>query len=258
MSLDGLEVRTQEIEATAQRVAEGEVAAQPAPDRSDSSYTVSRFATEELGGNLFAPFAVKSHELFKLWYEMRSNDNFVKLSELDTGLIRGIGSHDWQEGLFNNPIAKLRNKDIWIVKQVNEKSITARHRFVEDTVEIPNDSVVNDFHRYAGRSQLDATDLDEFALVEDPGTGRFFELSETEGIPERWRGSVSNNLPKRLSHIAFMRRPDLTASGTRHLAYYTGERRLFHGMWVIPKLNPDQAKQFAVWFDSSLNLLQML
>lgn len=56
-----------------------------------------------------------------------------------------------------------------------------------------------------------------------------------------------------------MRRVDLIASGLRHLAYYSEEPRAFHGMmFCLPGLAPEQAKRLSIWFDSSLNQLQML
>jgi hypothetical protein len=261
VTIDGFGVTSEQIENAAEELATDEINSSESRTitRDGTSATIRRFKTKEIRElNLFSPFAVNNYSLFDVWDRVTSGENLAKLDTLDSGLIRGVGSHDWQEGLINHPGAKLRNKDIWVHDSEDENNVTARHRVLDETIKIGHDKLVYDLHRYAGRPRFDHTNLDEYAVIEEPEDNRFLQLSEEKEVPAKWRQNVSNNLDNRLAHLAFLRRPDLTAPGTHHLAYFTGEKRLFHAMWAMPDFTEGEAQNVGIWMDSSLNLLQMM
>jgi hypothetical protein len=259
VSLNGLEIQPDQIIECSNEILED-------PDRGEcvrnypkGSFTVNRYSVEKLKRlNLFSPLAVQNQKLFDVWEDVTWHKSLRTLEDMDTGLIRGIGSHDWQDGLINDPTANLRKKDVWILDEEDTDTITAKHRHLNETITISKENVVPDLHRISNREELDVSNITEYAVIEDPDDDRFFDLIDDETVPSKWRGNVSTNLEKRLSHVGFVRRPDVTAPGTRHLSYYTDPRRLYHAMWITPKLDAKEAKIFAVWMDSSFNFLQMM
>jgi hypothetical protein len=264
--LNGLsKIDPADLLADTAELAEGEVKSSEERTRQYNSqgYVTRRFPTSELEEhNLFSPFAVENHELFELWYQIRDRDAFTRIDDLqDAWLTGGLGFSstvpDHKPALINNPDANLRQNDVWILDELDEDHLIAEHRFIGEEVRIPREAVVPDFHRFSYRSKLDLSDLEEFAVLYDDfdGSDRFWELGETDGQHETWPRLAE----KRLSHLGFMRRVDLTASGLCHLGYYSEPGRLYHGMmFCLPGLSEDDARRLSLWFDSSLNLLQML
>lgn len=264
--LDGLsKINPADLLETTNDLAKGEISSSKSRSESYNSqgFVTRRFPTEELEQhNLFSPFAVENHELFELWYQIRDREIFTRVDDLeDAWLTGGLGFSstcpDHKPALINHPDANLRQNDVWVWNEIGTDSVVAEHRFVGEEVEIPLRCVEPDFHRFSYRDNLDVTDLDEFAVLYDDfdGSGRFWELGEADGQHETWPRLAE----KRLSHLGFMRRVDLTASGLRHLGYYSGRPRLFHGMmFCLPGLSKSDSRRLSLWFDSSLNLLQML
>lgn len=265
--LDGLtEIDSEDLLSDTQELAEGEVKSSRSKTTrySRNEYTTRRFPTAELEEhNLFAPFTVENHEMFDLWYQIRGRDSFTRLGELeDPWLTGGLGfggnAPDCKEAILNNPDSRLHKDDVWVVDGESDTSITAKHRFLEETVDIPREKTEPAFHRIPYTSQLDLSGLQEYAVIRDDfdAVDRFFQLGEIDGYPKTHWTELAE---KRLSHLGFMRRLDLTASGLRHTAFYSNEPRLYHGMmFCLPGIEQKDAKRLSLWMDSSLNLLQML
>lgn len=264
--LDGLtKLDPADLGADTTELAEGEVQSSRSIEKhyNGEGYETRRFPTKELEEhNLFAPFAVNNHELFDLWYQIRDREVFTRIDDLEGAwLTGGLGFSstvpDNKDSVINHPDANLRTDDVWVVKGDTDESVTAYHRYIEESVDVPKTALAPTFHRFAHRPKLDVSDLQEYAVLQQDfeNSNRYWELSDEDGPPESWPDLVV----KRLGHLGFMRRVDLTASGLRHLAYYSKEPRAFHGMmFCLPGLAPEHAKRLSVWFDSSLNLLQML
>lgn len=80
-------------------------------------------------------------------------------------------------------------------------------------------------------------------------------LTDEPTIPDKW----SERVRSRMGHISLVRRVDLTAPGTHHLAYYSDEKRLYPDMmWVLPEANKEEAKLLTAWFDSTFGWLQSI
>lgn len=264
--LDGLtRIDPDDLERSTAELAQGEILSSESRSRqyNGESYTTRRFPTTELEEhNLFAPFAVQNHELFELWYQIRDRDGFTRIGDLeDPWLTGGLGFSstvpNCREALINDPDANLRQGDIWVLKEERESSVVAEHRFLGETVEVPRENIAPDFHRFPHRSRLDLSSLGEYAVIREDfeNSDRFFQIADVAGTPKSW----PNLAEKRLSHLGFMRRIDLTASGLRHLAYYSEKPRLYHGMmFCLPGMEVQDARNLSLWSDSSLNLLQML
>lgn len=265
--LDGLtEIEPDDLRKDAAELAEGEIKSSRSKVKryNKDQYTTRRFPTSELEEhNLFAPFTVDNHEMFDLWHQIRGREEFTRLGDLERpwltgGLGFGGNAPDCKEAILNNPDSTLHNDDIWVVVDETSDTITVKHRHLEESVDIPRENTEPAFHRIPHSPQLDLSTLNEHAVIRDEfdGVDRFFQLGEIEEYPkENWTELAE----KRLSHLGFMRRLDLTASGLRHLTHYSDDPRLFHGMmFCMPGLEQEDARRLSVWMDSSLNLLQML
>nr|WP_277813228.1 N-6 DNA methylase [Haloferax sp. ATB1] len=266
-NLNGLtKIDPEDLLNDAKILAEGEVKSSESvsKDYNGEGYTTRRFPTSELEEhNLFAPFTVDNHEMFDLWYQIRGKDVFTRLGDLkDPWLTGGLGfggnAPDCKAAILNNPNSSLHKGDVWVVDDSSEESVTARHRFIDETIEIPKSKVEPAFHRIPYTTSLDLSSSEEYAVIRDDfdGVNRFFDLGEIDEYPKK---NWTELAEKRLSHLGFMRRLDLTASGLSHLAYYGDEPHLFHGMmFCLPGLEQNDARRLSMWMDSSLNLLQML
>lgn len=144
---------------------------------------------------------------------------------------------------------------MWIYDGRDGDQLVAKHRELNKTIKIDQAKTVPDFRRTPGRSYLDVSELDEYAVVKKPTDDWFFKFTNFNQVPGNWEGEVRN----RMGHLAFLRRTDLTAPGTRHLCYYSSKRRAFHGtLWIAKGWSAEDARRQAVWMTSSFHLMQML
>ena len=67
------------------------------------------------------------------------------------------------------------------------------------------------------------------------------------------------NLENKKSHVVMVGRFDISASGTKSLAYYSeSEFTPSQMFWLIKGMSGDEAKIFALFWNSSINVLQVL
>lgn len=258
VSHDGLDVEPKKIKETANNTDTGETTYK-------DNYTVQRIALENLNiNNLFSPYSVTNPELFDTWETVASGLSLTTLDSLDVGRIRGIGSagygamHVHPEASLNDPDAyKFGDRDLYIFDNESNDSVVAKHRHTGETFKIPRDDVVPNLRRYTGRQKSDLSDIPEYAALNDDWSSgdRYMQLTDESTIPNKW----SDRVKSRLGHIALVRRVNLTAVGTHHLAYYSDSKRLYPDMmWVLPDANKEEAKLLAAWFDSTFGWLQSL
>jgi hypothetical protein len=70
---------------------------------------------------------------------------------------------------------------------------------------------------------------------------------------QSWKKYVKS----RFGRFLISRRFDLSATGTCFLAYYSAEPITGQNLWSLKGVNEDEAKILALWFNSTLNLLQI-
>lgn len=250
--LDGLDVE-------AEQILEGE---------ESENIQVREIPFEAIGvHNLFSPLSAEAPGIFSLAAEIFEKEKLVPLEAADGEVIGGVGSggrgidpdskeKDWQQGVINEKdVSGLRSHDVWIYEGQDGDHVVARHRKLNKKIQIEKSKTVPDFRRTPGRSYLDVSELDEYAVVEEPDDDWFFKFTDFDQVPRNWEGEVRN----RMGHLAFLRRTDLTAPGTRHLCYFSSQKRAFHGtLWVAKGWPAKEARRQAVWMTSSFHLMQML
>lgn len=258
VSHNGLDIDAGDVMAKAESTEVGETTY-------DDDYTVQRISLEDLNiNNLFAPFSVTKPELFDSWERVAAGLSLTTLDSLDVGRIRGIGSagygvmHVHPEASINDPNAhKFGDRDVYVTEQENDDSVVAKHRHTGETFIIPRDHLVPNLRRYSGRQRVNLSDIPEYAILDDDWSGgnRYMSLTDEPTIPDKW----SERVRSRMGHISLVRRVDLTAPGTHHLAYYSDDKRLYPDMmWVLPEANKEEAKLLTAWFDSTFGWLQSI
>jgi type I restriction-modification system DNA methylase subunit len=223
-----------------------------------SEFTIHRLPLTQLTThNLFSPVAVQNFELFDVWNNIREHDYLSFVEDLDTGLTGGSGGGIpyWNEGVLNAPHDYLRKDDVWVVDRAEDGIVEATHKYTKQDIEIPPSALEPYFHRYAHRAAIDVSGLNEYSVVREfNDLNRFLQIADVPEIPDGWEGHVE----RRKAHLGVPDRCDFTAPGTRLLAYYSDEPRMYHRMWMFPDLDKDTAKGYAVWLNSSLGILQFL
>lgn len=258
VSHEGLNIDPQAIKEAAESIDAGETTY-------GDDFTVQRIALENLNiNNLFAPHSVTNPELFDTWERVAAGLSLTTLDSLDVGRIRGIGSagngvmHVHPEASLNDPDAyKFADRDLYVTESELSDSVLAKHRHTGDTFTIPRDELVPNLRRYTGRTKADLSDIPEYAILNDNWNGgdRYMQLTDEPTIPDKW----SDRVRSRMGHIALVRRVNIAAVGTHHLAYYSENKRLYPDMmWVLPKANSEEAKLLTAWFDSTFGWLQSL
>ncbi|MBS7611474.1 hypothetical protein KEJ27_04620 [Candidatus Bathyarchaeota archaeon] len=115
---------------------------------------------------------------------------------------------------------------------------------------------IADFCNAQERKKLDR--LDYIVVNRFPGAEQIFsnraQAERTLHNISRWKEIV--NLKK--ANLVLSRRFDLSARGTKHLAFYSTTPIFGVDMWSITGFSDEDAKIFALWFNSTLNLLQMI
>lgn len=220
-------------------------------------FTLRKFPQDNLTpNNLFSPLSIENHGLFNIWYEVTDSDKITTIDEKGLDFSRGGSSTPWQSGAIVDPSSFKQPSDHWVTTDVDENAVTAKHRKMGKTIDIPRQSVSNYFLRYADKDRLDVSDLRDFTITDDSFSefDNFTNWSDGDEMPDGWKDHIQGTQAPLGLHY----RIDLTAPGTRHLAYYTDPKRVFHRMWCVNDLSNKEAKLLSVWFDSSFHLIQML
>jgi hypothetical protein len=226
-------------------------------------FSINKVTKEDLNfDNLFAPFAVQNPELVQILSDVLKSPKVTRIEDLEPGIIRGAQAGAYDPRGYNpemtihapNPY-KYGNKDMWVLSEEKNDSINAKHRLSGDEFEIPRENVVPNMRRFTGRWKADLSDLNEYAVTKRfDEFDKFESLTKEDDIPvEAWESRVNS----RLSHIALMRRGDIAAPGTAHMAFYSDSDRLWPGtMWVLNDVTEAEAKILTAFLDSTIGWLQ--
>ena len=153
----------------------------------------------------------------------------------------------------------IKKHDAWVVKEEGLNEIISEHRFIKTLITIPISALERGFRRPAGCDIFDiSNDLDYILVDKIPGAEQLFpsENQAQRALSDiaRWKKIIS--LKK--ANLIVSRRFDLSAKGTKFLAFFSATPIFGVDMWSIKGFNNDEAKIFTLWFNSALNLLQLL
>ena len=156
----------------------------------------------------------------------------------------------------------LKKDDKWIVKEIKKDSILVKNRFVNLEVTVPKKVIIPALRRPSGLQSINVSDdLDYAAILRFTGDQSFFIKSLIEkgnnlsNYVRKWR----QYLESRKTNLVVSRRFNLSAPNTSALAFYSisiaSPCKMF---WSIRGIKDEEAKILALWFNSIINIAQIL
>jgi len=232
-------------------------------------YKVTQLQLRTLVDNLFTLIALQNPLLTDLWMktQLKAGKKLTVLSDYlqgtQTEIRRGIETA--REGkvqsltILADESMAMKRSDVWIVSKIREKSLTARHRFLNREIDVPLNSVYPALRRTSGVKRPDISDnLDYVVSKNFSKLEEFLEIStgrKSTHFIEKWRKYVE----ERLGNFIVVRRMDISAPGSALLAFYSSIPEAPPGTsWSIKISSDDDAKMLSLFFNSSLNILQTL
>lgn len=162
---------------------------------------------------------------------------------------------------ITRPERAIKKVDVWVVKKETEREIVVVNRYSRESLKIPFDSLRKCLRRVATIPRIDITGITDYVIVEPfPEDTKFFDGFPKLRRPKDWR-EWKKYVESRLTRLAVFRRGDLSAKGTKVLGFYSDEPFAPPTYaWAIrmPDNRKDDAKILALWFNSTLFLLQLL
>lgn len=160
----------------------------------------------------------------------------------------------------------LKKHDFWFVKEKTKRKLVVENRFSHVTFGIPIKCIAPNIRRYAGLEHFDISNETDYVITKPfNGLQHFLKASDIE-MDERkeaaklvkngeWEQFVENHS----SNLALFYRTDITGVGTHNLAFYSDKEMFFGGsLWNVEIKDDIQNKLLCLWFNSTLNLFQVL
>lgn len=151
----------------------------------------------------------------------------------------------------------MKKHDQWVVNKVNEKTVVAENRFTHTTAKIPRRAVTFALRRLSGVKTVDVSATLDFMVIR-PFKDLSILLGEKVDVDEslaKWREYIES----RRTNLVFMRRFNISAPQTINLSFYSSESFTASKlMWCFRDVPTEEAKVLSLWFNSSLNIFQVL
>ncbi|MFX1505369.1 MAG: class I SAM-dependent DNA methyltransferase [Promethearchaeota archaeon] len=218
--------------------------------------------------NLFLPIATLGESnLFKIWQlftslkELISFDKYLRTTK--SCLKRGIETTEGikiQNMVINASGSKyLRPTDKWIFKNETATNVKCINRNSKIQIIIPKSNVIPHLRRMSGEIRLDISKKKEYVIISPFPKFKKIDLNEKKQKNtfekfDRWRTYVT----ERKTNLMVARRFDISASGTSLFSFFSKDKRTPSGvMWSIIDIKINDAKILCLYFNSTLNLLQI-
>jgi hypothetical protein len=217
---------------------------------------------------MFTLIAVHNPILVHVWTETlaKAKGDFmifdVFLHKMQTEIKRGIetarGGKVQSLTILADVSMAIKKSDVWIVKNISDKTLVAKHRFTNNEFSIPLTSLQRALRRIAYIKRMDVGSLLDYVVYKKfPGVRDFLEVAKGEKdaiFLDNWCRYVE----ERLGNFIIVRRFNIAAPGTSLLAFYSSIPSAPPGVAWSLRLPSEEAKVLALWFNSSLNLIQTI
>jgi hypothetical protein len=156
----------------------------------------------------------------------------------------------------------LKRDDRWILKETRTDSILVKDKLVDIEISVPKKAMIHALRRPTGLQSVDVSEDTDFAVVSRfAGDNSFFfkdlveKGSNLSSYVKKWR----NYLESRKTNLLISRRFDISAPNTMALAFYSSVAlspcKMF---WAIQGIDENESKILALWFNSTINIAQIL
>jgi hypothetical protein len=235
--------------------------------------TIRKVSQEELRKNiknLFLLASVGSLRTIDLWnkIEKQSSGKLIKfkqyLKEFEGDIQRGVETRTHLDiplqstFILRDSLRAKGLRDSWIVTKNDGTNIFCQNRRTGESLKVPLSALVSGLRRFSGLSTMDISRVLDFIVVRSfRKIEAFMDTNEKEKIVASlplWKKYVNN----RLTNFIIARRFGLSRPGTRLLAYFSSVYAAPSGvLWSIRGISDDDAKILTIWFNSSINILQL-
>jgi len=148
--------------------------------------------------------------------------------------------------------------DRWVVKNITNKILVAENLITNQMIKIPVESLQYGLRRLSGVNTIDLSNRLDFIVTRKFPDIRSFFMGENvddilKDLPD-WRDYIN----RRLSKLAIAFRFDMSAKGTTLFAWYSSVPMAGCGVvWNVTGLSDEDSKILALWFNSTINALQI-
>ena len=178
---------------------------------------------------------------------------FEKLLERGKGKVFRFDYFPPVHGAFIvQPFRAIKNVDEWIIKSMDGPNATVENRFTKQTLKAPLKAFARGLRRSARTEKIEVTGILDLII-----TRQFNGIEAVMKHPANMK-KWSKYVEPRLANLVISRRFDISATGTRFLAYYSEKPMVGVDMWSIQGITDDDAKILSLWFNSTPNLLALL
>jgi type I restriction-modification system DNA methylase subunit len=227
----------------------------------DKKIITVKFAQQELrkhADNLYLFVSTYDLKLPSLYEQItgRASERVIAFKKLLQQKNGGIFEFDYRppfHGAFVvEPFRAIKNVDEWVLRRKDRTNVTIENRFTNQTLRVPLKAFIKGLRRPARTEIMEITNILDLIILE-PINGIEWVMKHPSNL-NKWKKYVT----PRLANLVVSRRFDMSATGTRFIAYYSEEPMVGVDMWSIRGLSNDAAKILGLWLNSTLNLLALL
>jgi len=150
------------------------------------------------------------------------------------------------------PFRAIKKLDEWTVKNENLEYLIIENRFTKEEMRVPSKVLVGGLRRPARTDKIDLTNVLDYIITSE--FDKVDKLLKTPFMLEKWKSYVE----PRLANLLISRRFDISATGTKFIAYYSSLPSVGVDMWSFRGVTSDDAKIIGLWFNCTINLLSIL
>jgi type I restriction-modification system DNA methylase subunit len=158
----------------------------------------------------------------------------------------------------------IKKTDVWVLERREKDQILAKHRGLSFNVSVPLEVLQRGLRRLSHVDTIDISSTADYLI-----TGWFRDIMKmasqslskeqlgrfNENIVNSWK----NRFESRKTHVLMGRRFDISAPGTKWIAFYSDTEIVgTDHFWCLKGLVGDDAKIVTLWLNSTFSLLQLI
>lgn len=214
--------------------------------------------------NWFKYIALKNPQLLQILNTTLQNKILTPLSQIvkpyraDLGHFQYRGFHAF---ILFSPERALKKNDVWIRAEEGGEYLIVKHVKAPITAKVPLACLRRGLRRLSYVDRIDVTGNADYIVADWFPQASELANPVTPIPPETLKNEINrwrNNYEKRKAYAVLARRLDLSAPGTRLIAFASQTPIIGIDMWSLKGANLQDAQILALWLNSTLALLQIL
>jgi len=204
----------------------------------------------------------ETQEIMKEYFE-KIGDKIQELTQIIDKKSFQSGLHMWKGDkpyaakmfILHNLKRAKKEQDEWYLEHEDKISILARNRITNEKITIPKKILVFGLRRFSGINKINISDEMDYLIRNEFDSLNKFVTGISKADLEKW----GKNIDGKMCKCAVIGRFDISATGSNILAFYSDHQMAPTQMfWCIKDLKEEDAKIFSLWWNSSLNIMQIL